>query len=507
MGLTTLITFIVYLIAMLAIGVIMYYRTNNLSDYVLGGRSLGPGVAALSAGASDMSGWLLLGLPGAIYATGMSEAWMAVGLAIGAYLNWQFVAKRLRVYTEVSNNSITIPDFLENRFRDKSHILRVLSALVILLFFTFYTSSGMVAGAKLFEASFGLSYQTALWIGAIVVVGYTLLGGFLAVAWTDFIQGLLMFLALIVVPIVALTQMGGWESAVQAVGEIDPTHLNMVQGIGIIAILSSLAWGLGYFGQPHILVRFMALRSAKDVPKARLIGTVWMVLGLYGAIFTGFVGLAFISTQDVSVLSGFGIQVVEENGLQVLADPEKIFIAFSQLLFHPVIAGILLAAILSAIMSTIDSQLLVSSSAVAEDFYKAIFRKKASEVELVWIGRIATVVIALIAVIIAMNPDSSVLDLVSYAWAGFGAAFGPLILLSLFWKGITRNGALVGILVGAVTVIVWGDVLSGGIFDLYELLPGFLFSLIAIVVVSLLGRPDSEIEAEFDQAAKISKEN
>nr|WP_306798719.1 sodium/proline symporter PutP [Oceanobacillus saliphilus] len=491
---------------MLVIGLIMYRRTNNLSDYVLGGRNLGPGVAALSAGASDMSGWLLLGLPGAIYAAGMSEAWMAVGLAIGAYLNWQFVAKRLRVYTEVSANSITLPDFLENRFKDKSHILRVLSALVILLFFTFYTSSGMVAGAKLFEASFGLSYDTALWIGAIVVVGYTLLGGFLAVAWTDFIQGILMFLALIVVPIVALNEMGGWNAAVQAVGEIDSTHLNMVQGVSMIAIISSLAWGLGYFGQPHILVRFMALRSAKDVPKARFIGTAWMVLGLYGAIFTGFVGLAFISTQDVSVLGGFGIQVGSENGIQMLADPEKIFIAFSQLLFHPVIAGILLAAILSAIMSTIDSQLLVSSSAVAEDFYKAIFRKKASGKELVWVGRIATVMIALIAVIIAMNPESSVLELVSYAWAGFGAAFGPLIILSLFWKGVTRNGALAGILSGALTVIVWGDILEGGIFDLYELLPGFLISMVIIVIVSLLGKPAPEVEAEFDQAVRITKE-
>ncbi len=491
---------------MLVIGLIMYYRTNNLSDYVLGGRGLGPGVAALSAGASDMSGWLLLGLPGAIYASGMAEAWMAVGLAVGAYLNWQFVAKRLRVYTEVSNNSITIPDFLENRFKDKSHILRVLSALVILLFFTFYTSSGMVAGAKLFEASFGLPYQTALWIGAVVVIGYTLLGGYLAVAWTDFFQGILMFLALIVVPIVALNEIGGWDAAVQAVGDISPSHLNMVQGVGVIAILSSLAWGLGYFGQPHILVRFMSLRSAKDVPKARLIGTTWMVIGLYGSIFTGFIGLAFISTQDVSLLNSFGIQVVTENGIQMLGDPEKIFIAFSQLLFHPVIAGILLAAILSAIMSTIDSQLLVSSSAVAEDFYKAIFRKNATDKELIWIGRIATLVIALIAVLISMNPDSSVLGLVSYAWAGFGAAFGPTILLALFWKRITRNGALAGIIVGALTVIIWGEMLEGGIFDLYELLPGFLLNLIVAVVVSMMGKPAPEVEAEFNETVRITKE-
>ncbi|AIF42467.1 sodium/proline symporter PutP [Virgibacillus sp. SK37] len=506
MGLTTLITFIVYLIGMLVIGVIMYRMTNDLSDYVLGGRNLGPGVAALSAGASDMSGWLLLGLPGAIYASGMSEAWMAIGLATGAYLNWQFVAKRLRIYTEVSNNAITIPDFLENRFKDKSHILRVISALVILLFFTFYTSSGMVAGAKLFEASFGLSYQSALWIGTIVVVSYTLLGGFLAVAWTDFIQGILMFLALIAVPIVALNEMGGWSAAVQAVGEIEPSHLNMVKGVGIMAIISSLAWGLGYFGQPHIIVRFMALRSAKDVPKAKFIGTAWMILGLYGAIFTGFIGLAFISTQEVPILGKFGIDVVNEGGLQMLADPEKIFIAFSQILFHPVIAGILLAAILSAIMSTIDSQLLVSSSAVAEDFYKAIFRKKASGKELVWVGRIATLGIALIAAIIAMNPESSVLELVSYAWAGFGAAFGPIILLSLFWRGITRNGALAGIIVGAGTVIIWGEFLSGGIFDLYEIVPGFLLNLLVTIIFSMFSKPAPEIEAEFTETLTKLKE-
>ncbi len=492
---------------MLIIGIVMYRRTNDLSDYVLGGRNLGPGVAALSAGASDMSGWLLLGLPGAIYVSGFGEAWMAIGLSIGAYLNWYFVARRLRVYTEVSNNSITVPDFLENRFKDHSHVLRVISAFVILLFFTFYTSSGMVAGAKLFEASFGLSYHTALWIGTIVVVSYTLLGGFLAVAWTDFIQGSLMFLALIVVPIVAIKEIGGWNEAVQIVGQIDASHLNMIQGVGIIAIISSIAWGLGYFGQPHIIVRFMALRSPKDVPMARFIGTTWMVLGLYGAVFTGFVGLAYVSTQDVSALGTFGADLVTKDGVQMLADPEKIFIAFSQILFHPVVAGILLAAILSAIMSTIDSQLLVSSSAVAEDFYKAIFRRNASDKELVWVGRVATLAIALIATVIAMNPQSSVLDLVSYAWAGFGAAFGPIIILSLYWKGITRNGALAGIIVGAVTVIIWGDFLSGGIFDVYEILPGFVLNLITAVMVSKFDRkPAPEIEAEFDKTiAKLNE--
>ncbi|GGC98437.1 sodium:proline symporter [Thalassobacillus devorans] len=503
MGTATLITFIIYLLGMLGIGFAAYKMTSNLSDYVLGGRRLGPGVAALSAGASDMSGWLLLGLPGAIYAAGLGEAWIGVGLAIGAYLNWQFVARRLRVYTEVANDSITVPDYLENRFHDNSHILRVISALVILLFFTFYTSSGMVAGAKLFEASFGLSYTQALWIGAIVTISYTFLGGFLAVSWTDFVQGILMFAALIAVPLVAITEIGGWDATINAVGNIEASNLNMVSGVGLLAIISSMAWGLGYFGQPHILVRFMALRSPKDVPKARFIGVTWMVLGLYGAIFTGLAGLAYINSQDVGMLSEFGITLINENGVQMLDDPEKVFIAFSQVLFHPVIAGILLAAILSAIMSTIDSQLLVSSSALAEDFYKAIFRKQATERELVWVGRIAVAGIALIAVMLAQNPDSTVLELVSYAWAGFGAAFGPIIILSLFWKGITRNGALAGMIVGAVTVVVWADFLNGGIFDLYEIVPGFILNLIVAIVVSLAGpKPSKEIIASFEEASR-----
>ncbi|KGP74496.1 sodium/proline symporter PutP [Pontibacillus yanchengensis] len=502
MGTATLITFIVYLIGMLVIGLAAYRLTSNLSDYVLGGRRLGPGVAALSAGASDMSGWLLLGLPGAIYGGGLSAAWIGVGLAIGAYLNWQFVARRLRVYTEVANDSITVPDFFENRFRDNSHILRVISALVILLFFTFYTSSGMVAGAKLFEASFGLGYQQALWIGAIVIISYTFLGGFLAVSWTDFVQGILMFLALIAVPIVAINQLGGWGQVMQTVGDIDPTRLNMVEGVGLLAIISSMAWGLGYFGQPHILTRFMALRSANDVPKARFIGITWMILGLYGAIFTGFVGLAYVADAgNTAALTEFGVKVVQgEGGIQMLDDPEKIFIAFSQVLFHPVIAGILLAAILSAIMSTIDSQLLVSSSAVAEDFYKAILRKNATERELVWVGRISVGVIALIAVLLAYNPESSVLGLVSYAWAGFGGAFGPIVILSLFWKGLTRNGALFGIIVGAATVVIW-KVYVTPVFALYEIVPAFILCGLVAIIVSLVDKePSEEIKQEFDAA-------
>lgn len=481
----TLITFVVYLAGMLVIGIYFYKRTNSLSDYILGGRSLGSGVAAISAGASDMSGWLLLGLPGSAYVSGFSAAWIAIGLAIGAYINWQFVARRLRSYSEASRNSLTISDFLENRFRDSTKLLRVISALVILIFFTFYTSSGMVAGGKLFESSFGIEYETAVWIGAIVIILYTFLGGFLAVSWTDLIQGLLMFLALIVVPIAAIMEEGGWGEAVETVKSINPDGLDIFAGTTTTGIISLLAWGLGYFGQPHIITRFMALKSVKLVPKARLIGTVWMIAGLYGAVFTGFAGIVYFANNP-------------------LADPETVFIDFTQILFNPWVAGFLLAAVLAAIMSTIDSQLLVSSSAVTEDFYKAIFRKKASQKELVWTGRISVLVIALIAVFLAMDPESSVLELVSYAWGGFGAAFGPVILLSLFWKRMNRHGALAGIITGAVVVVVW-ERLSGGIFELYEILPGFVFSLLAIVFVSLITKPPKEeIVEEFKEAKEAS---
>jgi sodium/proline symporter len=500
----TLVTFIVYLVGMLVIGVISYRLTSNLSDYVLGGRRLGPGVAALSAGASDMSSWLLLGLPGAAYAGGMNVIWLPIGLSIGAYLNWQFIASRLRSYTEVANDSITIPDFFENRFRDKSKILRVISALVTLIFFTFYTSSGLVGGALLFEESFNLEYQVALWIGAIVIISYTFLGGFLAVSWTDFIQGILMFLALIVVPIAAISKVGGWNETVNQVGNIDALRLDAFEGMGFLAIISLLAWGLGYFGQPHIITRFMGIRSVRDVPKARLIGMTWMVVGLFGAILTGFAGIAFFADAPL-VTDDFN-------------NSEKVFIYFTDVLFDPWVSGILLAAILSAIMSTIDSQLLVSSSALAEDFYKALLRKNASQQELVWVGRIGVVVIALIAVILAQNPESSVLELVSYAWAGFGAAFGPVIVLSLFWKRMTRNGALAGMITGAVTVVVWkllstppndanGDPLPQSEafipFALYEIVPGFLLAWAAVMLFSLIGpKPLKEIQEEFDTVAK-----
>ncbi|MFW6178216.1 MAG: sodium/proline symporter PutP [Desulfohalobiaceae bacterium] len=479
MNVPTLTSFIIYLIVMMSIGLFFYFRTRNLSDYILGGRKLRPSVAALSAGASDMSGWLLLGLPGALYAGGMSNIWIAIGLSVGAYLNWQFVAKRLRRFTEVANDSITLPDYLENRFQDQTKVLRVISAIVILVFFTIYVSSGLVGGAILFEDTFGLNYQLALWVGTLVIVAYTFLGGFLAVSLTDFIQGTLMFLALLLVPMVVISVSGSWSSMVSETAAVDESHLNAFSGMTFLGIVSLLAWGLGYFGQPHILARFMAIRSTRDVPVARLVGMTWMVLALFGAIFTGFAGIAYFADAP-------------------LENSETVFIALTQALFNPWVAGVLLAAILSAIMSTVDSQLLVCSSAIAEDFYRQILRKEARPQELVWIGRVSVVILALIAASMASNPDSKVLDLVAYAWGGFGAAFGPIVILSLFWKRLTRNGVLAGMIVGAVTVIVWKN-LTGGLFDLYEILPGFILCAAAAIGVSLLDRePAQEVKKLFE---------
>ncbi|SDI85785.1 sodium/proline symporter PutP [Natribacillus halophilus] len=484
----TLITFIIYIVGMLIIGIIFYRTTTNLSDYVLGGRRLSSGVAALSAGASDMSAFMILGLPGAVYLSGMSEMWLPIGLTIGAYLNWQFLAKRLRRYTEIARNAITLPDFLDKRFRDETKIvqtktLRIVSAFFILLFFTFYTSSGLVGGATLFASTFGWEYQTALWVGAIVVISYTFLGGFLAVSFTDFIQGILMFLGLIIVPIVAVIEMGGWDSTVSGIADVDPVYLDAFAGTSAIAIISLLAWGLGYFGQPHIITRFMAIRSENDIPAARFIGMTWMTFGLLGAVFVGFIGIAYFE--------GVGAG-------SPLADEETVYILFTQVLFNPWVAGILLAAILAAIMSTIDSQLLVSSSALTEDFYRGFLKPNATANELVWVGRVGVIVIALIATFLAYDPESTVLELVEYAWAGFGAAFGPVMLFSVFWRRMTAWGAVAGIATGGLTVIIW-NFFEGGLFDLYEILPGFVLGSLAIIIVSLLNqRPADHILEEFD---------
>ena len=469
-----LISFAAYMLIMLAIGFYFYFKTSDLSDYVLGGRGLNPSVTALSAGASDMSGWLLLGLPGMMYADGIVGSWIAVGLIIGAYLNWHYVAKPLRVYTHHLNDSLTIPDYLANRFEDKGHWLRVITAVVILLFYTLYTSSGLVGGAKLFEATFDIAYSDALLIGSFIIVSYTFLGGYNAVSWTDFLQGILMMLALVVTPIVVIFELGGVNEALSQINTIDPSHLSIVSGASVISIISLLAWGLGYFGQPHILVRFMSIRDENEVNTAKNIGMTWMILSVLGSLSVGFFGFAYVAANSVD-----------------LQDSEKVFIVLSQLVFNPWIAGFLLAAILAAIMSTVDSQLLVSSSVLTRDIYHAIIRKNASDKELVWVGRATVILIAIIAWYISADENSSVLKLVSYAWAGFGAAFGPLVILSLYNRNITKLGAISGMLVGSLTVIVWKQI-EGGIFDVFELLPGFIFSWIAILVISRYSKSSSQ---------------
>lgn len=488
MNIATLITFGGYLLFMFLIGVWAYQRTHNLSDYILGGRKLGSAVTALSAGASDMSGWILMGLPGALYASGLQEAWIIFGLIVGAYLNWKLVAGRLRLYTEIADNSLTLSDFFENRFHDSSKILRVSSALVILLFYTFYTASGMVAGATLFENSFAIDYQNALLIGALVIVSYTFLGGFLAVSWTDFFQGLLMLIALVVAPITMIIEFNGLSPMLEQVEHIKPDATDMTKGLTLIGFLSLQAWGLGYFGQPHILARFMAAEAVHTIKGARRIAMSWMIFSLLGSVFVGFAGIAYFADQPEH------LALLAEN-------PERIFILLTQVLFNPWMAGFLLAAILAAVMSTIDSQLLVSSSALTEDFYKSLLRPQASEKELVWIGRLGVIAIALIAVWIASDPQSRVLELVGYAWAGFGAAFGPVVLLSLLWQRMTRWGALAGMVTGALTVLVWDYFDKNSqiaIFDVYELLPGFVFALIAIVVVSLLTQVNGQVYNQYD---------
>lgn len=478
-----------YFLVMIGIGIYAYFKqANDTEGYMLGGRNLSPAVTALSAGASDMSGWLLLGLPGAMYTDGVVSAWIAIGLTMGAFLNYLIVAPRLRVYTEVADNAITLPDYFANRFEDKSHLLRVISAIVIILFFTVYTAASLVGGGKLFESSLNLSYGTGLWVTAGVVVVYTLFGGFLAVSMTDFVQGVIMLFAMVIVPIVALTDLGGVGATTNAIRAIDPSMLDITSGMTALGIISLLAWGLGYFGQPHIIVRFMAIRSVKDVPTARRIGMSWMIISLIGACVTGIAGRAYVAKTAMT-----------------LDDPETIFLVFTQFLFHPLVSGFLLAAILAAIMSTISSQLLVVSSSLTKDVYKLFFDREAPEARQVLVGRISVIVVAIVAILLASNPDSSVLNLVSNAWAGFGAAFGPLVIFSLTWRGMNRNGAVAGMVVGALTVILWvyGPFEMNGVALnswLYAIVPGFILSTIAIFAVSTMtGGPRPSVSAKFEE--------
>lgn len=477
----------IYFSVMLAIGWYAFRKTHSFDGYMLAERGLSPSVAALSANAADMSGWLLMGLPGAIYVSGLSEAWIAIGLTIGAWLNWRFVAPRLRAYTEIAEDSITIPSFLSNRLGRDARPLRIAAALVILVFFTFYVSSGMVAAGKFFENSFSIPYIAGMLIVAAVTLLYTAFGGFLGATLTDVAQGLLMLAALIGVPIAAVISLGGPEASTSAITSVNPEALNLFHGVldspvaWIIGVISTSAWGLGYFGQPHIIVRFMALRSSKEATVARRISLAWMVATALGAIFTALIAIGFIGT----------------NPSLTLEDPETVFLAMSRIFLHPLVAGFVLAAVLAAIMSTMSSQLVVCSSALIEDLLALTGRIWSPQKKL-RLGRIGVLIIACVAMMLALDQDNAILRLVAFAWAGFGASFGPLILLSLYWKPLNATGAFAGLVSGAVITYVWGsvDTLSNA---MYEIVPGFLLNLcVAIVVSKMYPQHDPHVEEQFD---------
>jgi len=468
------------------IGLVNYKSKEDLEGYVLGGRKLGPWVTSMSAEASDMSGWMLMGLPGYAYLSGVSAFWIALGLAMGTWINWVFIAKRLRIFTHVANNSITLPEYFENRFMDQSKRIRMVCSIFIFIFFLIYTSASFVAGGKLFNTAFGLDYHWSLLLTAGIVVFYTFVGGFSAVCWSDFFQGVLMFFSVLIVPMTAIYYIGGVSPTINRLTVINPNYFNMFtdaagNSLSIIGIISLLAWGLGYFGQPHILVRFMAIRSPKDIKQATRIAMTWVIISLAAAVMVGLVGRVYLG----NVLIG--------------AKAETVFMQMSGSFYNPFLAGIITSGILGAIMSTASSQLLVASSSITTDFYKTLLRKNASIKELVVVSRLMVVFVSLLSVLLAINPNSMILDIVSYAWAGFGAAFGPLVILSLFWKRMTLNGALAGVIVGGVTVLLWKNYMS--FTGLYEIVPGFFLSAIAIYVFSIISKnPSREVTAKFDEA-------
>ncbi len=500
-----LIAMILYMAVVIWIGFIYSKKNRTSEDYFLGGRGLGPWVTAMSAEASDMSSWLLMGLPGLAFATGFSQAgWTAIGLILGTYLNWKIVAKRLRHYTEVSKNSITLPDFFSNRFKDDKKILSSISAIMILIFFTVYTASGFAACGTLFNSVFGLDYQKSMIVCAAVIVIYTSLGGFLAASTTDLIQGLLMSFAIVVVLIVGVTAAGGvgnvidYGKGLEGFFDIMKYHdpeTGRAVSQGILPIASGLAWGLGYFGMPHILVRFMALRDPQEMKKSRNIAMIWVLISLTVAVCIGFTGATLYS--DVAELAGNGNQ--------------RIFIYMTTHLFKGLIplflAGVILSGILAATMSTSDSQLLIASSCVSKDLFQGFFKKKLEEKQILLISRVTTILIALIGIVIALDENSSVFGLVENAWAGFGGAFGPLMLFSLFWKRTNLKGAIAGMLSGGIIALVWPFTLGtlGGIFEIYCLLPAFIISSLLIVIVSLCTEePKKVMIKEFEEAKKLS---
>ena len=497
-----LVGFIAYFVIVLLVGFYFYNKSHGMKDYVLGGRKLNPYVAALSAQASDMSGWLLLGLPGSIYLFGIGQAWIGIGLAIGSYLAWLFVAKRLRNYSHKAGDSITLSQYFSNRFRDEKNILKTMSAIVILVFFVPYVASGFVSAGNILNSFVTeLDYTMCMLVGVVVIIAYTVLGGFKAICWTDVLQAMLMLVAIIVVPLAAIGSLGGWDQVAAITdapafsGFLDFFKNADGSTIAAMSIISSLAWGLGYFGMPHILVRYMALEDAKEAKVARRVGTVWIIVALAFAILVGVVGQAY------------------HPGFTTKAEAQTVFIVMVGGLFAPIIMGILYSALMAAVMSTSDSQLLVASAAVTNDLM-SLSKKKYSDNALMWMSRAVVIVIAIIAAIIALDPNSSIMDLVSFAWAGFGAAFGPVVLLSLYWKKSNGKGAFAGMVVGFITTILWNTFLSADsvlkccVYNtgLYELVPGFLFAVIAMVAVSLVtGGATEEIEKEFDEVDAESK--
>lgn len=488
--------FVLYLGFMVFIGIRTMKKNNSASDFFLGGRQMGPWMTALSAEASDMSGWLLMGLPGLAYLGGMKEAfWTAVGLAIGTYLSWLIVAKPLRKCTIAFGDAITLPEFFTNRFKDKSHVLATILVIFNILFFTIYVASGLVACAKLFQSVFGLNYHVGLIIGFVVVLAYTVTGGYMAVCSTDFVQGTLMFIALLITGCVMLFVLKGPTEAFAAVsnfgtramsgefGDIMKDKFTANQSFGVTSAISAVVWGLGYFGMPHFIVRFMGIRSNKEIKVSRRVAIIWVIIALAVAVLVGSLGTVYLP------------QVLDATR------SETVFSETIKLMFPPFVAGIFLCAILAAAMSTADSQLLVASSSFSQDIYKCWFKKDATDEEVLLVSRLAVVAVAVIALVIAIDETSSVFKLVSNAWAGFGATLGPLVLLSLFWKKVTKTGALSGLIVGGVTVIVWNKLPATlcPIFGVYEILPAFILNLVVAIVVSLAVKDtDKEIEAAFE---------
>lgn len=509
-----IVAFVIYLGFMIYIGLRNAGKNNDSADFFLGGRKVGPWVTALSAEASDSSAWLLMGLPGLCYLGGIKETfWTALGLIAGTYLAWLFIAKQLRKCSEAFGDSITVPEFLSNRFKDKTNVLSVISVIFIVLFFTIYTASGFVACAKLFNSVFGIPYHAGLAIGLVVILCYTITGGYTAVCTTDFVQGTLIFIAFVISATIAIVSCGGPAQAIEAVKAFDGQALAgnfgeaMKSAFGAnstykgMSIISALAWGLGYFGMPHIIVRFMGIDTASNIKTARRVGITWMIVSYIGTFIIGTVGTAYLLNKGILLNGG------ESIGNFITGDAETVFSATMQQMYPAFIAGIFLCAILAASMSTADSQLLAASSAVSRDLYKGLLKKDAEEKDVLNIGRFVVFFIALIALLLSLNPSSSIFGLVSYAWAGFGATFGPLVILALYWRGMTAKGAIAGLVLGGITVVAWHQIPDtvAPIFGLYEIVPGFLICLIASIVVSLCDKnKDPEMLAEFDAYKKMA---